>query len=190
MEINFENTVNDMEILMRYRFSRIIWSKIFYFIMRCVIILIPIVTTIDYFIENKKPLLIVSIVLILLIGLLFTIVAIYIVFKFLPKLIQKRIKKISERFFKVDKFFSMKKKIIVNDKGIIIIYGDEKKEFIFKNNTKIDEFEGRILITEVNKLNKIVRVYPIVIPKSVFKDEIEKNQFILTVELTIANEII
>lgn len=187
MEINFENTVNDMETLMRYRFSKIIWSKIFYFIMRCTIILIPIVTTVDYFIENKKPLLIVSILLILLIGLVFTMVAIYIVFKFLPKLIQKRIKKISERFFKVDKFFSMKKKIIVNDTGIIIIYGDEKKEFIFKNNTKIDEFEGRILITLVNKLNKIIKVYPIVIPTSIFKDEIEKKQFISMIETTITN---
>ncbi|MGF0108046.1 hypothetical protein [Clostridium sp. SGI.024] len=188
MEVNFKNTVNDMETLMRYRFSKIIWSKIFYFIMRCAIILIPIVTMVDYFIENKKPLLIVSILLILLIGLLFTMVAIYIVFKFLPKLIQKRIKKISQRYFKVDKFFSVNKKIIVNDRGISIIYGDEKKEFIFKNNNKIDEFEGCILITEVNKLNKNVKVYPIVIPTSVFKDNIEKKEFILRIKSAIQNK--
>lgn len=187
MEINFKNNVNDMETLMRYRFSRIIWAKIFYFIMRCVIILVPIISTVDYFIDNEKINLIASI---LLIGsmTLITILSLYIVFKFLPRLIQKRIKKISQRYFKIDKFFSMNKKIIVNDIGISIIYGDEKKEFIFKNNNKIDEFEGCILITEVNKLNKIVKVYSIVIPTSVFKDEIEKKKFISIMESTITNE--
>lgn len=90
----FNNTMEDIEVWMEYRISRLITFKIFKFIVFLVVILAPFLLTIDSFMTNSSTyynITTISITLgFMIIEILITIYAVYILF---PKLIKWLIKR-------------------------------------------------------------------------------------------------
>lgn len=184
MILKLKNNIKDVEVLVEYRYINLIWIKIFKLVMSMIGVLAPIVITIDIIIKEPKVysyIFMLSIFLLIMIGL--TLFAIYLFFSLLPKLLIKRVKKFAADTYRNNKQFFLDEKIItIKDKYIEVIYNNKKLNIELGKNIFIDEFKGYIIITSGFMKNKITKVYPVIIPITIFESNEIKEEFIKSIE--------
>lgn len=167
----FNNTMEDIEVWMEYRISRLITFKIFKFIVFLVVILAPFLLTIDSFMTNSSTyynITTISITLgFMIIEILITIYAVYILF---PKLIKWLIKRESKNLLRKKKIFYCEKKVIIKEKYIEVYYDNKEFKIMNNNSIKTSEFKGRIFFIKTIGRNIISEVYPIIISVKKFKN--------------------
>ena len=185
MNFKLKNTINDVEILVEYTHINMFGLKIYYSFMSMIAILTPTIICSYFFIndvmysDNYFLTKIISLVIIIVFVIILTLIIKYIFLNLLPKLIRKRYKKFASDVYKKSNiFFSAEKIIIIKDEYIEVSYNEKKLNIKLGVNTFVDEFKGYIIISEIFMKNKIKKVYPLVIPITIFESQEEKEEFI------------
>lgn len=184
MVLKLKNSLDDVEILVEYRYLNHSVIKIYKLLLSMIGILAPIVIFINIVISDPRfysYILITVIFGLIMIGL--SLFAIYLYFSIIPKLIVKRLKKIAAKVYENDKdFFSAEKIITINDEYIEVAYNNKKLNIKKTKSIFIDEFKEYIIITDIFMKNKVKKVYPLVIPISTFESEEYKKNFIRNIK--------
>jgi hypothetical protein len=183
MDIKFKNSIQDVEALLEYNYLKSAWWKIYYMLLSLIGILTPI-TVIIYTIKSDPEFYLNIFILsfYILMTIVFTLFTIYLFFKFLPKLIIKRLKKIAYKQYKNKQIFSAEKIIELKDTYIEVTYNNNKLHIPLSKNSLIDEFKGNIFISSIFMKNKITKVYPVIIPITIFESNEIKEEFIKSIE--------
>lgn len=183
MVIKFKNSIEDVEALLEYNYSKSVWWKMYYMLLSLIGILTPstvIICTIKSDPEFYLNIFIISFHI--LMTILFTLFTIYLFFKLLPKLIIKRLKKLAYTHYKNKQIFSSEKIIELKDTYIEVTYNNNKLHIPLNKNSLIDEFKGNIFIASIFMRNKVTKVYPVIIPITIFESNEIKEEFIKSIE--------
>lgn len=169
MEVRFRNTLDDLEVFTDYLPLKVKWLNNLFWMLKPLSILIPVTMGIyNSIVESDiKYFVIQSIIQSIFLWWLF--------FKIEPKFRKKFLKNFARSLFKNDDFFRKEKVVKVSNDGVNIKVGNKDINMKFNKNIIVDEYKGRILIFSkipMNLKNKII------IPTSIFENEIKKNEFI------------
>lgn len=169
MEVRFRNTLDDLEVFTSYLPLKVKWLNNLFWMLKPLSILIPVTMGIyNSIVESDiKYFVIQSIIQSIFLWWLF--------FKIEPKFRKKFLKNFARRLFNNDDFFRKEKVVKLSNNGINIKVGNKDINMKFNKSIIVDEYEGRILVFSkipMNLKNKII------IPISIFENEIKKNEFI------------
>lgn len=172
--MTFNNIKEDIEIWMEYRISNLITFKIFMTIVYLALILTPILVNRDLFVGNRyTDYNIATISIDLVIIVLEILIAIYIIYNLIPKLIKYLIRTESKKLLRKKKIFYCEKKVIINENYIEVYYDNKEFKIRNKDSIKTSEFRGRIFFIKTIGKNIISEVYPVIIPLEKFKSSIK-----------------
>ncbi|MBE6053918.1 MAG: hypothetical protein E7212_08400 [Clostridium sartagoforme] len=169
MEIRFKNVLGDLEIFTSYIPLKVKWVYNLFWIIKPASILIPVTFGVYNSIveSNIKYFFIQSIIE--------TIILWYLVFKIEPKFRKNFLKKFAKYLFNNDKFYKQEKILKLSNNGVNIKVNNKYINIKFNKNTIVDEYKNHILIFSKFPMNL---KYKIIIPVSIFENEIKKREFI------------
>lgn len=183
MILKFKNDKEDVEALLEYTYLYLIWWKIYNITLSVIGIVTPAIIVINVIRTDSNFL---NYIFISSIFILFMIVltffAVYLFFNIMPKLIIKRLKKLSYKYYRDKELFSSEKIIVLKDRCIEVTYNDKSLNIPLNKNILIDQFKGYIIISSVFMNNKIKKIYPLVIPFNIFESKENKEEFIKEIE--------
>ncbi|MCR1950650.1 hypothetical protein NSB31_29715 [Bacillus cereus] len=183
MNIKFKNNIEDIEKLLEYNYLKSFWWKKYYMFLSVIAILTPSIVIIYTIRSDPKfylNIFILSFYALIIIAL--TLFIIYLFLKILPKLMMKRLKNIAHKYYKKKQLFSAEKIILLKDEYIEVKYNEKNLNINLDKNIFVDQFKGYIIISSVFMKNKIKKVYPLVIPITIFESEQDKEIFITNIE--------
>lgn len=174
MKIEYKNSIEDIEFLIRFWNLKMGFTKYKYFISS-----IGVISGIYYSITLKTPLYIVT----------NTIIMTLVVFYWMKNTEENDLKRISRRAARKccnkDKYFTAEKTLIIDKDLLIINYLNDRKEINLSNPfTGLYVVDNYVIITPKNLYgykNKII------IPNNAFESEEEKNNFINDIKNIISN---
>ena len=186
MVIKLKNNVEDVETFFKYYYLNHFGWKIYSNSLYIIGVLNPIIVNIY---DTKRNIEFYSntsmMTFNIFITICMTLFSIYLFFKLIPKLLMKRLKKRSIKYYKKKKFFSVEKIIEVRNDSIEVNYDNKKLIIPINKDTLVDEFNGSIIISAKFLKNKIKKVYPLVIPVTIFESKESKEskeEFIKDIE--------
>ncbi|WP_294170875.1 hypothetical protein [uncultured Clostridium sp.] len=172
--MTFNNIKEDIEIWMEYRITNLITFKIFMAIVYLALVLTPILVNKDLFIGNRSTdYNIATISIDLVIIVVEILIALYIIYNLIPKLIKYLIREESKKLLRKKKIFYCEKKVTINENYIEVYYDNKEFKISNKNSIKTSEFRGRIFFIKTIGKNIISEVYPVIIPVEKFKNSIK-----------------
>lgn len=169
MEVRFRNTLDDLEVFTEYLPLKVRWLSNGFWMLKPLSILIPVTMGIYNSIVES------DIKYFVLQSIIDTIILWWLIFKIEPKFRKKFLKNFARRLFNNEEFFRKEKTIKLSNNGVNINIDNKDINMKFNKNIIVDEYKGRILIFSKIPMNLKDKI---IIPTSIFENEIKKNEFI------------